>query len=145
VLLAASASHAEPRFHGSAGIGGALLITGDRGDRNRLEAELDLERRSRYGASLTLRGFDADHRGIVTAGLIYEAAASRPRLVVDLHADLGADLDTTSPAAGLGIRTTITIIGPLGIALDTSTTLVLDGVDNTRLILSTSASAVLRF
>ena len=144
VLSATSVLHAEPRFHGSAGAGGALLLTGDRGDRNRFEASLDLER-GRYGGLLALRGFDTDHHGLLTAGLVFEAGAARPRLVVDLHADLGADLDQEAPVVGGGIRTVIAIVGPLGVALDTGAYLVIDGFDDTRLVISTSAAGVLRW
>ena len=147
VLLAASA-HAEDDtrpWHGSAGVGASFLLTGDNGDRSRFDLEVDLEPSSRYGVLLALRGFDRDHRGLACVGLVYEAAAARPLVVVDLHADLGADVDRRRPMAGGGVRTTITLVGPLGIALDTGAYLVIDGVDNTRLEISTNASIVARW
>jgi hypothetical protein len=76
---------------------------------------------------------------------VYEGAAARPRLVLDLHAELGADLDARVPLVGGGIRTTLTIIGPLGVALDTGAYLVLDGIDRTRLQLQTSTVLVARW
>jgi hypothetical protein len=144
LVFLASAAHARP-IHGSAGIGSSLLATGDLGDRSRLDFEVDVEPRSQYGALLALRGFDEDHHGLVCAGLVYEAGAARPTLVVDLHADLGADLDQHAPLAGGGIRTTIGIYGPLGIALDSGGYFVIHGVDRTRLVLSFGAAVVARW
>jgi hypothetical protein len=135
VVLAglATAAHADRGWHGSAGVGGSLIMTGAQGDRFRLDATFDLKPRSRYGVVLGWRAFDEDHEGLVTAGLAYEGAASRPRLVVDLHADLGLDLDATRPLAGGGIRTTLMIYGPFGVVLDTGAYLVIDGIESSRL------------
>ena len=72
-------------------------------------------------------------------------AASRPRLVLDLHADVGADLDQRAPMLGGGVRTIIAIAGPLGVALDSGAYLVIDGVEHTRLALSTGAMLVARW
>lgn len=133
VVALASLAEADRGLHGSAGIGGTLVMTGARGDRLRLDATFDLKPRSRYGFVLGWRAFDEDHHGLVTAGLAYEGAASRPRLVLDLHADIGFDLDTRRPLVGGGLRTTLMIIGPFGVVLDTGGYLVIDGVDNSRL------------
>jgi hypothetical protein len=144
LLLVATAAHARP-WHGSVGGGTTFLLTGAGGDRNRFELEADLEPASRWGALLAWRGFDGDHDGIVGAGVIYEAGAARPRLVVDFHGDLGFDLDQRAPMVGGGLRLVIAIVGPLGVALDTGAYLVIDGVDDTRLQLATGASLVARF
>jgi hypothetical protein len=136
---------ADRPLHGSAGIGTSFLLTGALGDRNRFEAELDLEPRSRFGALVALRGFDDHHKGLACVGLVYEAGAARPRIVLDLHADVGADLDEHAPLAGGGIRTTITIAGPLGVALDTGGYLVIDGVDKTRLVIASGLMLVGRW
>jgi hypothetical protein len=143
VVVLATPAIARP-LHGSVGIGGSLLLTGDDGDRTRAELELDLEP-SRYGALVALRGFDDHHHGLLCAGFVYEAAAARPTLVIDLHADVGADLDQRAPLVGGGIRTSLGIYGPLGIALDTGGYLVIDGVDHTRLILASSASVIAKW
>jgi hypothetical protein len=145
------AAHAEPppprarRIHGSAGAGGALLLTGGRGDRGRLDAAIDVKLRGRFGVLAAWRAFDDAHRGLVTAGLVYEAAAARPRLVLDLYAVLGADLDAEAPLAGGGLRTTLRIAGPVGIVLDTGGHLVIDGIADTRLQLQTSALVAVRW
>ncbi len=81
---------------------------------------------------LAWRAFDDVHRGLVTAGLAFEAGASRPRLVIDLHADVGVDLDQRAPLIGGGLRTTIGIIGPLAIVYDGGAYLILDGFDDSR-------------
>lgn len=141
LCLLSSASGAEPiehGIHGSAGIGGTVVATGARDDRFRLEATFDLKLHSRYGFVVGWRAFDDTHHGLVTAGLVLEAAASRPRLAIDLHADVGADLDERAPLLGAGLRTTVGIIGPLGVVLDGGGYLVIDGFDNTRLQLQGS-------
>lgn len=145
---ASGASDAHPvgrSLHGSIAVGGALLLTGDRGDRTRAELSADLKLRSRYGVLVAWRAPDEHHRGLVTAGLTFEAGAARPRLVIDLHADLGADLDARAPLAGGGIRTTLGLAGAAGLILDAGGYLVLDGVAETRLQLQSSALLALRW
>jgi len=144
VGLLCGVAHARP-WHGSVGAGGALVGTGAGDDRGRLEIALDLKPGIRFGGVLAWRAFDENHDGLVMAGIVYEGAASRPRLVLDLHADLGADLDARAPLVGGGIRTTLTIIGPLGVALDSGAYLIIDGIDNTRLQLQSSALVVARW
>jgi hypothetical protein len=133
VCLLASVAHADDRLHGSVGAGSTLVMTGAEGDRFRFDASFDLKPRSRFGLLLAWRAFDPAHRGLVTAGISYEGAASRPRLVLDLHADVGIDLDRPAPLGGGGVRATLMIIGPLAAVLDTGAFLVLDGIDGTRL------------
>lgn len=136
----------KPRpVHGSVGVGGMFLYTGHDNDQFRFEISFDLEPATRFGGFLAWRAFDLEHKGMVLAGGVFEAGAARPRLVVDLHADIGADLDQVAPVVGVGIRTTLTLWGPLGIALDSGAYLVIDGVDNTRLVLGSSLSPVVRW
>ena len=145
LALLAAPAHAERPVHGSIGGGGMFLLTGHGDDRHRFELELDIEPASRFGGLLAWRGFDDKHNGLLLAGLVYEGAASRPRLVVDLHADVGADLDARAPVVGGGARTTIAIWRFIGIGLDSGAYLVIDGVDDTRLVLGSSASLVVRW
>jgi hypothetical protein len=135
-------AHAERPVRGSIGGGATTLLTGAGGDHLRYDLALDLKPASRYGALLAWRAFDGEHRGLLTAGLVYEAAAARPRLVLDLHADLGADLDRSTPLLGGGVRATVSLMGPLGVALDGGAFLVLDGVDDTHVQLQTTARLV---
>jgi hypothetical protein len=142
------AASARP-FHGSIGAGGGLLLAGENGgNRGRLSAEVDVlpgGAFGRFGGLVAWRAVDGDHAGLVCAGLVFEAAASRPLLVLDLHADAGADLDQRAPLVGGGIRTTLTIIGPLGVALDTGLYVVIDGVDHSRLVVESNAMVVARW
>jgi hypothetical protein len=142
--LAAPAA-AERTIHGSVGGGTSFLLTGDGGDRNRFELEVDIEPASRFGGHLAWRAFDGDHRGLLLGGITYEGGAARPRLVVDLHGDIGADLDVYAPVVGGGVRTTLTIWRMFGVALDGGGYLVIDGVDDTRFVIAGSASAVVRW
>lgn len=138
-------ARADRPIHGSVGVGGALLLTGAGGDRTRLDLAVDLKPRSRYGVLLAWRGWDDAHRGLVMAGLVYEGGAARPRLVLDLHADAGVDLDARRPVAGGGIRTTIAIAGPLGVVLDSGLYVVLGGLGDTRVVLQSSALLAARW
>jgi hypothetical protein len=145
VIASRGAAHADRAFHGSFGAGSTLVLTGDQGDRSRFDAAFDLKLRSRYGLLAAWRAFDPDRHGLVTLGLEYEGAASRPRLVLDLHADAGVDLDRPAPLVGAGIRTTLMIIGPLGLVLDTSAFAVIDGVAGSRLQLEGNALLAVRW
>jgi hypothetical protein len=147
IVLAALATtaSADDHLHGSAGGGGSLLLTGDNGgSRTRLDGELDVTY-GRYGGLVALRTFDSSHDGLVFAGFVYEAAAARPTLVLDLHADAGYDLDVHAPALGGGLRTTIAIVGPLGVALDSGFYVVVNGVDRTRAVIDLNAMVVARW
>ncbi|HEY4238708.1 MAG TPA: hypothetical protein VGM88_02790 [Kofleriaceae bacterium] len=127
--------------HGSIAAGGEFLLTGDEGARQRAFASIEFEPAgSRAGGVLSLHGFDAHHGGIATAGFVFEAAAARPRLAIDLHADLGLDLDRVRPAAGGGVRATVGIVGPLGVVLEANALAVIDGTDHSRFELTTVAA-----
>jgi len=138
-------ARADRPVHGSVGLGGPLLLTAHDDNRLRAELELDLEPGSRYGGFVAWRGFDDEARGMLLGGLVYEAGAARPRLIVDLHADAGADLDQRAPVIGGGLRTTLTIYGPIGVALDSGAYLVLDGIEDTRLRIMGSTALVVRW
>jgi hypothetical protein len=143
--LGLGSAHADRPWHGSVGVGGTLLVTGADGDSGRGELELDVEPKSRFGALVAWRGFDRGKRGIVAGGLVYEAAAARPRLVLDLHVDVGADLDLPAPMLGGGARTIVALVGPVGVALDTGVYVVIDGIAHTRVQLATGLAAVARW
>lgn len=145
-LLAGPAAADGRPWHGSAGGGTSFLLTGSEGDRTRFELEVDAEPHSRYGALLAWRGFDEDgHYGMVLAGIMYEAAAARPLLVIDFHGDGGIDIDAKAPVAGGGLRTTLTVYKAFGVALDTGGYLVVEGLDDSRFVLSSSLQLVARW
>lgn len=145
LLLAATPALAERPVHGSIGAGSTLSLTAHDNNRLRYELELDIEPKSRYGGLLAWRGFDEEHRGMLVAGFVFEAAAARPRLVVDMHLDVGADLDQRAPVVGGGLRTTLTLYKFIGLAFDSGAYLVIDGIDDTRLRIMGSTSLVARW
>jgi len=150
VCLLTGAAAARP-IHGSIGGGGALVWVGEDGDHFRNDLAFDLKWRSRYGGLVAWHAFDAaslgdgDHKGFLTAGLVYEGGAARPRLVLDLSVEAGFDLDQKAPVVGGGIRPTITIIGPVGVVLHTGAYLVIDGVDDSRLHIQSNMLFVARW
>ena len=148
LVAAPSLAHGDPTLHGSVGAGGALVVTGADGDHQRADVELDLEpggRWGRYGVVVALRAFDGAHDGLLTAGVVFDAAAARPKLLLQLHADAGVDLDIDRPLAGGGLRTTLGIVGPVGLLLDAAGYLVVDGLDGTRFELALDALVVAHF
>lgn len=144
LLVMPAIAHADRPVHGSVGVGSALLLTAHDDTRFRYELEVDIEPASRYGGFLAWRAFDKDHHGMVLGGLVFEGGAARPRLVVDLHADVGAELDQKAPVVGGGVRTTLTLYKLIGIALDSGAYLIVDGYD-TRLRFIGSTSLVARW
>jgi len=140
-LLPAAAA-AEPTkarpWHGSIGVGGHLSLTGpaERGG-EAVAVVYPGASFGRYGMRLAARAFDPDgiDAGMVTTGIIYEAAAARPRLAMALHADLGVALPDARAVTGAGVETVLWIVGPFAIGLDSTAHLVWDGLD-TELILS---------
>lgn len=145
VLLVPALAHADRPWHGSIGGGSGLAVTGGGGDHGRFDLSLELEPASRYGVTLGWRQFDRTHAGLIVAGLLYEAAAARPRLVIDFHADVGVDLDGPHPLVAGGIRTTIGVRGPLAVVLDFTPYLVLGNYDALRLQIAGSALLALKF
>jgi len=153
----AAAEPTPPRpFHVSIGGGGSLLFTGlDGGPRTRADGHLDISPGGafgRFGLTAALRHVIYDplfDDGLATLGVLYEAAASRPRLVLSLHADAGLTLAETNPVLGGGIETHFWIwprkLGPLALVLDTTAHLVLDGTENTHLVLASATRLALAF
>lgn len=134
----------DKRIHGSIAAGGALLLTGEEGDRTRLDATAELTR-GRFGGLIAWRAAERENRGLVAAGFIYVAAAARPRLVLAFHADIGLDLNATTPLAGGGIRTTLGIFGPFAVILDSGGYFVFDGISESRLQLQSSLLAAAKW
>ncbi len=139
VCALASAAHAERPVHGSLGAGSSLAITGAEGDHLRFDIAFDLKPKSRYGVTLGWRQFDDERRGLLVVGLVFEGAASRPRLVLDMHASAGVDLDRPAPLVAAGLRPTLGIIGPLAVVFDLTAYVILDGLHGSRLQLASAA------
>jgi hypothetical protein len=146
VAVLAQLARADDRpLHGSVGAGGSLAITGDEGDRLRYDIAIDFKPKSRYGITVGWRQFDADHRGLLVAGVVYEGAAARPRLVLDLHASAGVDLERPAPLVAGGIRPTLAIVGPLALVFDLTAYVILDGVDDSRFQLASSTLLAIKW
>ena len=138
----------KPRpFRWSIGGGTSFLLTGEEdAGRQRLDGHLDLMPGGAWGRfgvmgairQVPFEPFASD--ALVTLGVKYEAAAARPRLVLSLHADLGATLSPGAPATGGGIETHFWIwpkkLGPLALVSDITAHLVVDGTDHTRLVIA---------
>lgn len=131
-------SSARPAHYGVGG-GGYYAITGpsDTG----LAAQAEVYPGGwfgRWGARAEARWFDSDS-GFATAGITFEAGASRPRLVMALHAELGVTFTDIRPVAGVGLHTQLFVIGPLALGLDSTFMFLYDGIDSS-LVLGTAAT-----
>ena len=124
----------------SLGVGWLGALTGpDSGPS--FEAELFPGGRfGRVGFTAYLRGqqkLDGLDAGLVAAGLTYEAAATRPRLTLNMHAEAGFTYGQSFPVVGGGVKTQLWLKGPFALALNTTGHLLLDGIDS-RLQLGTA-------
>jgi hypothetical protein len=131
-MAASSLAHADRPFRGSVGLGSHVAITGPVDWGGVVNAEIF------PGGSLGPLGLRLEYRtvesdagvGWVTAGVGYEVGASRPRLVLELHADVGVTTEDPRPVAGAGVHTTLGQLGPLAVGLDSTAQLFVDGVDS---------------
>jgi hypothetical protein len=143
-----NASFAEPvrPLRVGVGVGGYSAITGPADWGPAAEAEVyPGGSLGRLGFRVEARGFEAIDAGIVTAGVTYEVGASRPRLVLAIHADAGTSYgDDWRPVAGGGVHVNLFVLGPLGIGVDSTVMFVYDGVDST-LVLGTAGTLRLGF
>jgi hypothetical protein len=139
----------KPRpFHGSIAAGSALVFGS--ANRGAAAAAIDIVpggALGTWGVTLAVRDVGYSpfaHHGMATIGIVREAAAARPLLVINLHGDVGVAWgDKTLPVIGGGIKTDLAFVGPLGIALDTTIHLEVDGVDGTHLVLGFGLMAAL--
>jgi hypothetical protein len=138
-IPAVAAADTPPRPVGSLRGTGELMWTGP-SPRNRLGGDVIVYLNQRVGVyagvqAVTLKPF-AD-AGQATAGMAYRAAAARPKLDLVLHADVGATWPL-APTVGGGVITYFWPLKsvPVALTLGSNAYLVLDGVDNTRLVLS---------
>jgi hypothetical protein len=63
---------------------------------------------------------------------------------MSLHAELGLAYDELHPVAGGGLHVQLMIIGPVGLGIDSTVTLLYNGVDSS-LILGTAGTLRLAF
>jgi len=133
---------AEPRrdWHAGIGAGGFVALLGPVS--NGLAASAEVSPGSafgRFGARVEGRSLDDDlgdgiDAGLLLGGVVYEAAAARPRLAIALHGEVGAVVPDPHLAVGGGVETTLWIVGPLALGLDSTVHLVLRGVDSDLLV-----------
>jgi hypothetical protein len=73
---------------------------------------------------------DRLERGFFAAGLAYEAAASRPRLSLALHGEIGGLAPEPLAGLGGGVELQLWLIGPIALSLGGAAHLVADGLDS---------------
>jgi hypothetical protein len=133
---------AEPAraWHGGIGAGGYVALLGPVSNGLAAAAELSPGGAfGRLGARVEGRTLDDDlgdgiDGGLLLGGLVYEAAAARPRLAISLHGEAGAAVPDPHLAVGGGVETTLWIVGPLAVGLDSTVHVVLRGVDSELLL-----------
>ena len=99
-------------------------------------------RAGRIGGIALLQTSQRGGRGLAALGVIYEAAASRPRLWLELHAELGACWDDARVSGGGGVITHLALWGLVGMVVDTGLRAVYAGTD-TEVVLSTTLLLVI--
>ncbi len=127
--------------HGTLTVGWLLAATGPLGVGGAADVEFFPGGPfGRYGAGIYYRGDLSGQEGMITAGLTFEAGATRPKLVMSLHIAAGATYGPAHPALGGGVRAQLGVWGPLVVAGSATSHLVIDGVDS-RLALAITLTA----
>lgn len=80
-----------------------------------------------FGLGVRYRGHDGLAGGLVAAGLVYQAGATRPHFVLELHGDLGYAYDIGEPLLGGGVRLQLGAWGPVAVAAATDVYYWFDG------------------
>ena len=132
-------------WHGSVGMGGFAALTGPSETGLWAGAELApggaLGRLGFRAEARTLDESDSGTRRLLwSGGLTYLAAAAYPRLALSLHGEAGVVTPDAHAAVGGGVETQLAVVGPLAVAIDSTATVVLAGVDGTDLILAGTVS-----
>lgn len=126
--------------HGGLGVGGSAFITGGESSGSLIDVELYPGGVfGAYGLRVEARGFGQIAPESVLAGLTYEAAIARPRLVLALFAVAGLSFDT-QPMISTGVQTQLAVIGPLALGLEANAILIVDGTADTALFVGSSLS-----
>ena len=70
-----------------------------------------------FGLGVRYRGYDGLASGLVAAGLVYQAGATRPHFVLEVHGDVGVAYGLTEPLLGGGVRVQLGVWGPVAVAV----------------------------
>lgn len=131
------------RPHGAVGAGGYAALTGPRWGGVTGASYHPAGGWGRLGMRAEVRGHEGVDEGHAVLGVAFEAAASRPRIVLSLNAGLGTTLAEPRPVMQVGVTTQLFLYGPLALALDSGAVLIVDGTDGTVLGLGQSLSVQL--
>jgi len=83
----------------------------------------------RLGLRLSARSLERDD-GVFLAGLAFEAAASRPKLSLELFTEAGWSTTSGVAVFGAGSHTTLWVLGPLALGATGGLHLFVDGLDS---------------
>ena len=119
------------RVHGGFGGGTYLGLTGPASGLTGFAELYPAGRFGRYGLRVEGRSVKQSHDGQATAGVVYEVAASRPRLQLALYADAGVSWEgAVRPVVGGGVETHLWVYGPVALVTTAGLGLRVDGTDS---------------
>lgn len=119
------------RVHGGFGGGTYLGLTGPEWGVTGFAELYPAGRFGRFGLRIEGRSVKQSSDGQATAGIVYEAAASRPRLQLALYADAGVSwAGSVRPVLGGGVETHLWVRGPVAIVTAGGLSLRVDGTDS---------------
>ncbi len=122
--------HKADRVHWGASLGWFGALTGPLAHGPAAEVEIfPGGRLGDFGVGVSYRGDKVLGPGLMTVGVVYQAGASRPTLVMSMRADIGYDTASRRPVAGAGVRIQLAVSGPLSLASNVGGHLFLDGID----------------
>lgn len=81
----------------------------------------------RFGVRGEWRSERFERKGSALIGLLYQAGSARPQLALNLVAEVGIT-DTRKPIVGVGVETSLWLLGPLGVSVFTDLQVIVDGL-----------------
>jgi hypothetical protein len=146
VMTTAGVAAAEPvRPLGALGLAGDLTLSGP-SPRNRFGADVTVyvgQRLGLYAAARRLTFDPLADSGQLTGGIAYRAAAARPKLELVVHGDGGVAWPL-APVLGGGMTTYLWPTRfPVAITAGLGAYLLVDGVENTRVVITTGLGLAL--
>jgi hypothetical protein len=87
----------------------------------------------RFGGRVGYHGFNYDREGaLLSTGITYTAAATRPKAHIALHGDLAVTADDPAgrrTGVGAGMQSQLWVLGPVALGLDTAAYVLFGGGD----------------